>query len=1242
MARRQKKRARAKGATAIDDILAGRVKVTLADAFPLINTINPTGRGLDDNQSAARYEKKTRLVEHVISSFGPHLLVERDPSDPTVVSIQRTERRSDACHIKIEALGDDARGWVRDQLDDALLGTPEDDAPAGVPQTRSAVTADGAALVRARAALDDYDYEEAERLFEAAFEYGLDGALEGLLELYVDYLAADEDTVRVFDAVDLKDASPNARCLAALSAARLGRAKEALAWIQGLDERRAGDVLAEVARRAIAEGRVYDAAKAHASLVSKWPAHEARLELEDDLSRARSEARAPQEAEARALLASGDLDAAHALASRTRSQWPDSQEAARILREVDRLRREAKRAELTARAADEEREGRLTSALALLAHADRLGADVGAHLVELRARIERDAEEAALANLIELLKDDRTSDAMTAYLALDPSSRTRARELRDHDAFRRIDIVLASSPRAKAAAVAAAAHAWLEADAALARGEPPARTTLSPHLRLLEPVAKKTLDAIDKAEAQQRDVAAAEILDATRSALDAGDLAGARTHLQRVKSRRLSAPCTERLETLLHALKAAEQFAGHRAAYEAALEHGAYFEARRELDALRSRTSTDERGRWDEEATRIDRALADDWRLLVVPAPAPDLLAYFELTHVDERPAVGLTDDGRSAFVVSVRGRWLFICRIDTTDGRPVEAALMRTPEALEFINYAVADDVLTICGSSGGWLQLRWTDWRILAWSAVAAVVSGDERIENLQPIAGTQSAWLEVSNRSSHRFHTKLVDIDAMRVVRTLGEGLRAVVLNRGGRKCAALAPRGGLTLIDGRGRGDREFLPKYGCTAIAPHPGGHGYLVVCTPEEDAGGEIRIVSIDHAGVVKAENTVEDSSTDWRHAFVAGAGDLAALLWLGPHDQNIVTTWRVHGHAFEDRHDIVVPNDIVLLSDQSCQHIALVSTMADRSVRLTPGTVVEAFETPTSPRLPRSILYLDCASSEDTPPKPHLDELREAVRRVHPAKWKRWLKRFEEEHASDPDRLEACAQAIAEGNPRRWEDAQRLRRQIIERFPEHGTLVLAYAEHALVEKKHHEALDLLEPAAERLAMEGHAMHTQHLLGVLKLQLGDIHGAKDHFDAAASEDEGDCDLGVWTELVDALLETQLDDPTTGPPSIAVLVASLRIADRAIQAGDHAEVEARLLLPWTLGLKCPGIQLRLAHAFLNREPDDACGRFVKTMVLATAINENDRDGRHILDVCVPPPVPKDIVDRCKDWLRGRPL
>ena len=91
----------------------------------LIHEVNPTGLGLPPAIERRRYELKALLQSLLVRDFPDEIVVVPVPGQEDVVTLYYRPHDRDACHAVISELEDDARSFVRLQLDLATSGGTE-------------------------------------------------------------------------------------------------------------------------------------------------------------------------------------------------------------------------------------------------------------------------------------------------------------------------------------------------------------------------------------------------------------------------------------------------------------------------------------------------------------------------------------------------------------------------------------------------------------------------------------------------------------------------------------------------------------------------------------------------------------------------------------------------------------------------------------------------------------------------------------------------------------------------------------------------------------------------------------------------------------------------------------------------------------------------------------------------------------------------------------------------------------
>ena len=758
-----------------EDVLAGRVRVRVEELFALVHDVNPTGE--ESPRERERYALKSRLQGLLLTRFGEEVEVVPDLASPDLVSLRHRSGLRDACHALVSQLPVEARALVRRRLDAGEGGAdgvgPVPTGPSagqsGPPARASAAAGnddpgDAASLeARGLAALEEYDYEEAQRLLTAAVERRASpAAARALLELLVDVLADDAAALGLEGALDpASHADPGVRGFLALAAARSGDADRAVRLVRGLDGPLPARVHATLARAAF-DARDLGRATAHLSAARLAdPASPEAAELEARLEGARRDERRPAEEALLVLHASGDLDRAESAARDLLVRWPDAAAGRRVLREIDDARRHERASAFAQDGAAALERGDFAEAARLLGLAlasDPALPDGLALLDRARRAAAEEADGDAVRRVDEALAAGPSLEALAAFAELPAALRARVRAGTETPEIALVDEVLAASPSEKPRAAADAALALAAAERALRGGESAAS------LRLVEG-HPRTLGRLPRALALEREARAAlaaaraaaarAALDPVRAALECADLDGASALLGAVRKADLDAEGRARFSNLEATLR--ERLAARRAA----------------LDA--------------EAAVAARRAL----RLAVSDEPGPadelaDVLGYFAAERC--RPTLSAT--GARLAVTESYSDWLFVRVVDVARNEVVRRISLRAPHPVGVHESALVEgDRLTVLGSDLGLVSLDLVSAEVARTASLAAALPDGARVERaiLQP--GSESAWVETSVGPDRRSVTWLVDTRAGRARSRHAEGPAISIVPLGARSVAVL---------------------------------------------------------------------------------------------------------------------------------------------------------------------------------------------------------------------------------------------------------------------------------------------------------------------------------------------------------------------------------------------------------------------------------------------------------------------
>lgn len=1184
-----------------EDVLAGRVRVRADELFALVHDVNPTGE--ESPHERERYALKARLQGLLLTRFGDEVEVVPDPGNPDLVSLRRRSGLRDACHALVPQLPVEARALVRKRLDEGEEGTgPGTAVPTGDVPVRGSVRgnaagpddADDPVSLEARglAALEEYDYEAAQRLLTAAVERRAGpAAARALLELLVDVLADDAAALEVEGSLGpAAHADPSVRGFLALAAARSGEGDRAVRLVRGHDGPLPARVHATLARAALETGDLSRAAAHLSAARHSDPGLPEATELEARLQNARRDERKPAEDALLALDASGQRETAESAARELLARWPDSAAARRVLREIEDARRRERAAALARDGSAALDRGDAAAAARLLGLAVATDPDLpdgSARLDRARQAAAEQAAERAVRGVAEALAAGSSLDALAAFAELPASLRARVRAVSATQEIALVEEVLAASPAERPRAAAEAALALAATERTLREGD------ASAALRLLESHSRAfgrlprahDLDREARAAlAESRAAKALASLGPVRDALERGDLDVAAALLGEVRKADLDAEGRARFSNLEATLR--ERLAARRAA----------------LDA--------------EAAVADRRAL----RLAVSDEPGPadelaDVLGYFAA----ERCRPTLSADGARLAVTESYSDWLFVRVFDVARNEVVRRISLRAPHPVgEHESALVEGDRLTVLGSDLGLVSLDLASAVVVRTASLAAVVPAGASVERaiLQP--GSENAWVETSVGRDRRFVTWLVDTRTARVRSRHGEGpaisvvplgarslaileddRRAQVLSADGSpaaakppplpidlQCAAPAPRApGLLLagVDSRGIVPDDELPfeadplrvlllEPGASVTALGP------VLDLPGTDGERSCALATARDEGLSFALSLVEDGSRVFTLGpgpellgsgarvpaetvfFVdAGSTRVVAGCWWGERFAAVPlgreTQWPSWGGPLVDRD--AYPKGRPLDDDFACR------------------------------RRSRSVNALSLAIYAELSSLSPRDADRQAGRLV--------------DEASDGDTVEGVIGALERLAPASSR-ARRAETVLLRRFPDHPAATMRTLRHHASEGR----WDLVLAGVRSVPSESAAFqppHFRHLEAIALARSGDLRPALALLDRIGDDPEASgCETGPLRAL---LRECVADEPSSSP--LGRLVALVRKAVDARVAGDHGRVAALLDRPpvWASDLY-QGHAL-LASAWLELDAPEPRSRFRKRRALARLLD-----------------------------------
>lgn len=1200
-----KHNARGRAALDPDAVLAGKERPSAPELLDLIHRENPTGRALGAREEEARYARKARLQSLLVRRFAEELSVV--PDGEGTVSLRHRGQGRDGCHAVIDALDEDARAWVRRELDLSAGGEEAPEvtarAPAARPGRAEARDAEtpGEMIAGAAEAVEAYDYELGRALLERALaaDGGSVEAARPLLSLLVETLGDDAAALGAEGALSPAAlADPAVRGLLAVAAARAGEEDRAAALCRGAREDQAAQAFAALGAGALSRG---DDARAGACLDRARrldPACPALATIEAELARARDAARGPAEAEIAALLSAGQDAEATRAAEAVLSRWPESEAARRALRALEERRRRATAEKLVAEAEAALRAGE-ASAAAQLFRAAAAAAVSGREALERRAaeleaaeRARRDAEQAERA--ARALEGGDLRGGLLAYLDLGEAAQALVRARGRRRELGALDQTVGG----RGARVEAAMALGRAADEA-ERDPAGARALLVAHEEVLErvPEARRLRRAVERRlAALQAEEARAKVI-AARADLARGAAAEARARLTAATLRDL--PEAERGDAEALRDEAERRALRHRRAAEMAELRGAgrLFEARALAEQL---ALEDERGAIQAEIQRAFRVEVDD-----EPQPAAEL---GRLRRSADRDVVArwLTADGRRAVFARARERWVIVRVLHLETGAVHPTVLLRTPEPLGDVQVTVSDEALWVVGERGALLQLSLDGWNVRDFRPGSDVAAPSEVVESADLAfteEGAAPRYFWVGIRKPEVLEPKglrVIDLAQRRVVRELRDAWRAETIH--GLPLVAVHPADAesVALYQPRGAPARPArLPTDAAVqGLAADPEGRGLLVAMGPDSTqpeahdftVAHPLRVGLVSPEGVIGPLLLLGDTNAELVSCLAATRG--SNLVFVTAHDDPAPRLFALDASGAELRLLWTAPasEETILAQDAGSRRVVALA-VHDVGVDITPlGREPAALpERPAQLRVPlpdawdihgcgrRDDVYEEARSLRELPPAEAVAQALELERGC-----------AQGETGISPERLVAvCARLELVGNHLATTTAKEMAARLFERYPQIPAARLLRANHLALQERWVEAREALVGLEMEGLPDSEAQHVHHLraLGALNEQ---------RFEQVAAELEqglrfqGDCKLTFLAELVGVRSE----EPGDAAP-LRRLVEAIRAADDCFARRDDAGALAALDQPVVWAAKEVQSLARLADAHLRAKP--ATGR-----------------------------------------------
>ena len=1199
------------------DVLAGRTKLEAGPLIALVNEVNPTGRDRDPHESAARYALKARLQSLLCARFAQSIEVVADPSQPGVVSLRHRVYRDAACHALVEALDDDARSWVRRTLD--LGDEPdEDEAERAAAPRRAEPDSDedlddpeAVLAAAARAEEEEFDFDRAGVLYRRAFAERPDArSAHALLRFLVDVMAADAEALALEgDLPPPARSHPGVRILLGLAAARSGDEALGASHVAHLSEPRAAEVLAIVARAALARGDAAAAAARLAEAAKADPAHPDLRPLAEELAKVREAQRAPHEAELARLVAQGRAAEATEKAESILARWPESEPARRAARTLEERRRLEEGERLVADALAARSRNELATALAWLerALAAPLGDETRKAARRAAAEIQGEVRERATSERVDrvlaALSQGRAAGLM-AYADLDDDARTRARERATEPALDWLEAMIASGARSTKAAVDAVIaleHARAHPDGAPAS----LLAGLAPHERMLElvPAAREVLGRAKSKLADDRRSRALADLAAAEEAIASGDAARAELLAARA-ARDLPEEATERAGRV----KAVIGVLGERRELVRRLERANathhYAAAQRALADLAARTEGEERAAWLDQARAQREGVARALKMQVVEIDAGAELSRGN--HVDVYPphVVPCVDlDAGTVILPNAAARTLVLRSYALDTGRLVRWVEAATPEEFYEPGAAISGASVLCAGGGNGVLEFSRATGEPLRWTLLRDSNRMDRRVMAvLVPVPGGRYMWIHhdedgpqggVHDLEGERPYRDVPGTDSFHAL----PGLEPA-------RVAAVRNESVLSLHEPGGNQTARYDFPSRVRGVARHPAGEGLVVAFDRVQKYPDPAELVwaEITKGGEHGATGELGDDQ-QYVGLSMASAADLGMVFisyrMREGQDRLLVALALVDG-KLREVYRVPFGERRFLVQDPEGRRVFAVAEH-EGGVEVTP---LDRAAPVLRDLGPRAVFVLPLERLWSCTQPLGLDGLGIFV------KWFKWRPVAEiRRHALE-------LRASHEGDLREllrvfWgltvsddeASAGDLAAWLHERYPDDADVQQATWAALVVARKWSALAEVLEPLDDAAYPAEHRQHRRHLLATAHIALGNVALAKDHLEHAR-EIPGRCQLEPIQTLARALLP---EDDASRDLAHGQLLSGIQVADGCLGRGDHAGVIEVFERGLTFEVREAQSLARLAVAHLARPTATPAERLRKRFALATFVD-----------------------------------
>lgn len=1210
-----------------------------------IHDVNPTGQDLPRSESERRYGIKTRLQSLLVRQYKDALVVVLDPpeEDPEIVLLRHKFLGVAAGHAVVDHLDEEARSWVRSQLDRGLAETAvETTSPASRKARRGtrgrghSASAIDAAMDEGHLALAAYDFEAARTAFAHAHALAPQAPrpIRALLDLLVYQLGLDAEALALADDLD-EDVLVHAEVRAplALAAARTDRHELAEQWVTGLEGERAAEVRRTLAAAAL-DSDDLSGARQHLDLARHAFASDPELlVLENRLGQAQALAARPHETALQEAIAREDWPAAEALARRILEVHPASASARHVLKEAGHRRRQAEqKKELDQLRAlietgDTKRARQLIeggrglriedAALAMLKDAIERSENL-----RRQQREQREVEEVVLA-LARAVSSRELEIALERYRVLAPHVRGEIRKRSDRRELRWLDEIATHDEEARLSKLIPALIAMDVAETSLAEGDLDAvRATLAPHRSLLRHFRRGRYLAgrLAAAEADLRRRQAEELLaNATQAFLAGND---ASSLVERIRRQDLPEAQAREVEILKRKVHAARALDHARKVLDECLAHNDHLGARHVLQILLDSGFGPEKNQaWQAELAEVEGRLRRTWTVLdqqptgLHAGNAPEMARTSEVPFEAQIGLLRVDDsDDCSAIFASVQEGLLFIRVVDVATSEIRRLLVLRLPKIASAAAIGLADHCVWIVDDDARYVEISCDDWLPRHQGGFNAHVPAGQYLDAALAIPQEHVLCLATGDLTDNdRCWVHVVDTAANRLLRTITQecdfrrvpGVTPPLLAR-------LNHEDRVRLVGARGNPVKDlFFPNEGMIlGIATAPSGKGYVIVARSMIKPEPILVVTAIDARGIMKSATGLNASPNLSVKVASLLPKQLACICYQEPttNEGRIAYLHQAGEHSNELGLSAIVPTHgtCELLQDEASTTCVAVRRTRDGVVLTRLDDAPAEFPDRGVARIevPRVTWPLWCPLTAN-------HEREEKLR-----------KRFIFERAGISDR-QVSAQWLADRVARlattytaglcfyRFlhlekldEKADELLSALTENFPTNPYVRLAKIER--------DASMGRWTGDELLGQNGEAGVRHHLLHVHALICLHDHRYDEAIRILSDAPKGTlCQLEDILDLARALLAGRSADPHcqgAAPGSMRALVDTILWADHHVEQGDLEAARRLLDHAWIREIGEVQSLARLAHLYLAALPDPAA-RFRTIALMADFVDSN---------------------------------